>query len=167
MVLPHPPCGERKQREPEQQVEISPEDWTCHRGAGLQQVMVVVPVNAHVKETQDVAEKHWQQRPQRFQAVTMRYLHLQNHDRDDDRNYSIAERFQSPFIHLSSGVLLEVSAAAVIKQASDLQPRQVLRRSHGLQPNSLHLSDFTFHIHAVSLEWICCRALQTRCPCTR
>jgi hypothetical protein len=58
VFLPHPPGGERKQREPEQQVQISPEHPTSHRGAGMQQLMVVVPVDPDINAAQDVTEEY-------------------------------------------------------------------------------------------------------------
>lgn len=50
-----------KQGEPEEQMEIGPEYCTRYGCAGVQQMMVIVPVNANIKEAQDVAEKRRQQ----------------------------------------------------------------------------------------------------------
>lgn len=52
MVLTHPPSCERKQREPEQQVKISPEYCTCHNGARMQHVMVELRVTLESDEPQ-------------------------------------------------------------------------------------------------------------------
>ena len=100
MVFSHPPGGKRKQREPEQEMQVGPEHCTCHHRAGMQQVMVIIPVNANVQKAQNVAEKHGQQRSQCSEAVAMRHLHLQYHDRDNDRDHAIAERLQPSFGHL-------------------------------------------------------------------
>src|SRR5262249_38288359 len=57
MILPHPAGSKRKQREPEQQVQVRPKDRARYRRGGMQQVMVVVPIDADINETQDVAEE--------------------------------------------------------------------------------------------------------------
>jgi len=53
--------------------------------------MMIVLVDAHINETQDIAEERRYERHQVFQTVAVRDLHLQDHDRDDDRDHSIAE----------------------------------------------------------------------------
>src|SRR5215472_3172464 len=106
MVFPHPPGGEWKQGKPEQQVQIGPEHCARHPGAGMEHVMMIVPVNTNIEKTHDVAEEHRQYRYQGFQAAALRYLHLQHHDRDDDRDHAVTERFQSPLAHLASCVPL-------------------------------------------------------------
>jgi hypothetical protein len=68
----------------------------------MQHVMVVIPVDADVKEAQDVAEEDGQQWSQLLQVASMWYLHLQHHDRNDDCYHSITERFESPGGHLIS-----------------------------------------------------------------
>src|ERR1700756_1673196 len=57
MVLPHPSGGERKQRQPEQQVQVGPHHCPRHRRSRVQHVMMIVPVDAHINETQDIAEE--------------------------------------------------------------------------------------------------------------
>src|SRR5258706_9384376 len=64
MVLPHPGGDERRQREPKQQMQIRPQHATGNMLRCLQEVMMVVPVDPDVDETQDIAEenrKEWLQ----------------------------------------------------------------------------------------------------------
>src|SRR5258707_10503581 len=58
MVLPHPGGNERGQREPKQQMQIRPQDTTRNMLRRLQEVMMVVPVDADVNEAQDIAEEN-------------------------------------------------------------------------------------------------------------
>jgi hypothetical protein len=102
MVLAHPSRSERKQRQPEQQVQVRPERRAGDRAARVEHVMMIVPVDADEDEAQDVAEEDRQQRPQFVQAVAMRHPELQHHDRDDDRDHTIAERFQPSLAHPAS-----------------------------------------------------------------
>jgi hypothetical protein len=68
----------------------------------MQQVMVVVPVNADINETQDVAEEDRQYGKQVLRTVAVRHFHFQHHDRDDDRDHAVAESLQSPRPHIPS-----------------------------------------------------------------
>jgi hypothetical protein len=68
----------------------------------MRHVMVVVPADSDINETQNVTEKDRQNRSQRLHGVAMRYFQLKHHDRDDDRDHSVAECFQSPFGHVVS-----------------------------------------------------------------
>src|SRR6516164_5540833 len=68
----------------------------------MQQVMVVVPVDADINETQDVAEEDRQYGQQVVRAVAVRHFHFQHHDRDDDRDHAVTESLQSSRPHLPS-----------------------------------------------------------------
>src|ERR1700739_614195 len=111
MILPHPASSKRKQRQPEQQVQVRPKDRARYPRGGMQQVMMIVPIDADINETQDVAEEDRQYGQQVVRAVTPRYFHFQHHDRDDDRDHAIAESLQSSCPHLLSP-LARLAAAA-------------------------------------------------------
>src|SRR5271170_7670256 len=54
MIFAHPGGREREKREPEEQVEVRPEDAAGDVLGGVEEVVMVVPINADVDETQDV-----------------------------------------------------------------------------------------------------------------
>src|SRR6267143_1158524 len=89
MVLPHPGGNERGQREPKQQMQIRPQDAACNMLRRLQEVMVVVPVDADVYETQDIAEENRKEWLQGRKTGSFWRLHFQHHDSDDDGEYSL------------------------------------------------------------------------------
>jgi hypothetical protein len=64
MVLAHPAGDERQQRQPKQQMQIGPEHAAADALHGVQQVVMVVPVDADIDKAQDVAEENRQQRLQ-------------------------------------------------------------------------------------------------------
>ena len=99
MVLAHPSGDERDQREPEEQVQVGPEDLPVHAGSGLEQVVVVVPIDAEEDVAQHVGEKEGQDRPQRRQVAAVRRLKVEHHDGDEDGDHAVAERFEAAFGH--------------------------------------------------------------------
>ena len=123
MVLANPRCGEREKREPEKQVEVRPEDTTRDFFGGLEQVVMVVPINADVDETQDVAEEDGQERFQRGEVRFVRDFQLQHHDGDDDGEDAVAEGFESGGFHLvGAGCPKEAAFAErkLVGESSDL-----------------------------------------------
>src|SRR5579871_2961989 len=82
----------------------------------MQHMMMVVPVDTDINEAEDITEKDRQQRPQRFHSAAIRHLHLQHHNRDDDRNYAVAEGLQSALAHL----LLPCGISEIPKAAAAL-----------------------------------------------
>src|SRR6266853_210962 len=91
MVLPHPGGNERGQREPKQQMQIRPQDAARNVRRRLQEVMMVVPVDADVNETQDVAEENRKEWLQGRKTGSLWRLHFQHHDSDDDGEYPITK----------------------------------------------------------------------------
>src|SRR5438270_7738678 len=99
MVLAHPPGDKRKERQPEQEMQVRPKDCAIHAAGCFEQMMVIVPIDAQVKETHHVAQKNRQERFDRRPIRSVRHLQLQQHDREDDREHRIAEGFESVLVH--------------------------------------------------------------------
>jgi len=55
-------------------------------------LLELVPVDAHVDETEHVAHEHRPQRDQRAEIGGVRDLKFQHHDGDDDGDDAVAER---------------------------------------------------------------------------
>ncbi len=69
--------------------------------------MVIVPVNAHIHEAQDVAQKNRSDSTQTLKSRVVWHLHFENHDRDNDGQNAITECFESVFSHrFSSNVIV-------------------------------------------------------------
>src|SRR5437870_1151858 len=82
-------------------MQVGPEDAAVNKPGRLQEMVVVVPVDADKDKTERIAQKDRDQRAQRIEADTVRRLHFEHHDGDDDRYHAITECFQSPFTHPS------------------------------------------------------------------
>ena len=98
-VFSHPCRDERHEREPEEQVQIGP-----HRAArdplrGVQQVMMIVPIDPQENEAQDVRVEGRQQRPEAVPVWRFRGLQFQHHDRDDHGDHAIAEGLEPSLCH--------------------------------------------------------------------
>src|SRR6185436_11700856 len=61
--------------------------------------MMIVPINADINEAQNVTQKDRQQRLERSRFGAVGDFQLQHHDRDNDRQHSVAERFQTILFH--------------------------------------------------------------------
>ena len=57
VIFSDPVGGEGKKREPEEEMEIGPENAAADLFDGVEEVMVVVPVDSNVGEAEDVAEE--------------------------------------------------------------------------------------------------------------
>jgi hypothetical protein len=55
MILADPGGRERKQLNPEQQMQIHPQNPAIHTFRGMEQMMMVVPVDADMNEAEDIA----------------------------------------------------------------------------------------------------------------
>src|ERR1700730_18943115 len=101
MVLPHPGGNERGQRETKQQMQIRPQDAARDMLRRLQEVMIVVPVDAKVNEAQDIAEENRKEWLQGRKTGSLWRLHLQHHDSDDDCEYPVTKSLHAALGHPS------------------------------------------------------------------
>ena len=99
MIFADPGGGEREKREPEEEMEVRPEDAAADAFGGLEEVVMVVPVDADVDETEDVAEEDGQERFQGGEVGGVRDFQFQHHDGDDDREDAVAEGFEPGGFH--------------------------------------------------------------------
>lgn len=74
MVFAGPTSDERKERKPEEKMQIGPHDRTVNPRREAQEMVVIIPLNAEVDEAQDIAEENGQQRSQRGEAGAVRHL---------------------------------------------------------------------------------------------
>ena len=102
MILAHPASDKRKQRQPEKQMQVGPENASGDPDARVKHMVMIVPVDAKVHEAQHVAHEHRDKRRERFQVVAVRDLHLEDHDRDDDRQDPVAKRLEPVLAHFPS-----------------------------------------------------------------
>jgi hypothetical protein len=78
-------------------MQIGPERAAIDALYCMQHVVVIVPVDPDVDETQDIAQKYGQKRHQRFHPGVVRYFQFQHHDRNDDGDDTVAESLESSF----------------------------------------------------------------------
>ena len=104
MVLSGPTRQEWYQGEPEEQVQVRPKDLPIDALRCVKHVMVIVPVNTEVDEAQNIGNQGWNDGSKVIPTDSLRGLELQNHDRDEDRDHTIAESFQPRLMHRFSSV---------------------------------------------------------------
>jgi hypothetical protein len=68
--------------------------------AGMQQMMMVVPVDPDVDEAQDIAQENRDQGYERAQGLAVRDFELQHHDGDDDGDDAVAEGFNPGIVQI-------------------------------------------------------------------
>src|SRR6266513_3871805 len=81
-------------------MKVCPQNAATDLVCGLEQMMMIVPVDAQVDKTEYIAQKHWQQWLQSGKLDRVRHVQFQHHDCDDDGKNSVAERFESTRFHL-------------------------------------------------------------------
>src|SRR4051794_24750572 len=82
-------------------MQIGPKNPAINVLHYMEHMVVVVPVDCDIDETEDVAEKHWNKRHESRQVRIVWHLHFQHHDGDDDGDHSIAECLESSLAHIS------------------------------------------------------------------
>jgi hypothetical protein len=106
-IFAYPGGSEWKQRQPEQQMQIRPQNSAADRVRGLEHMMMIAPINADIDEAQDIAQEDGRQCRQVDDAARMRrWLQFQHHDGNRHGDDAIAERFKSILFH--AAMLMEV-----------------------------------------------------------
>src|SRR5216684_7376583 len=90
----------------------------------LQEVMMVVPVDADVNEAQDIAEENRKEWLQSRKTGSLWRLHFQHHDGDDDGEYPITKSLHAALGHPSYSFFWFVgqAGAAQLRAASPQRP---------------------------------------------
>jgi hypothetical protein len=110
-IIAQPRGRGRNQRQPEQQVRIGPQDEAIDPRYGVQQMVMVVPVDGHIDEAQHIAHEARRQRLERGPIGAVRDFQLQHHDGDDDSDDAVAECGQPVFAHQEASLLRAFLAA--------------------------------------------------------
>src|SRR5260221_9994706 len=82
-------------------MQIRPQDATRNMLRRLQEVMMVVPVDADVNEAQDIAEENRKEWLQGRKIGSLWRLHFQHHDCDDDGEYPVTKSLHAALGHPS------------------------------------------------------------------
>ncbi len=85
---------------PEQQVQVRPQNAATNGSDGLEQMVMIVPVDAHVHEAEHVAHEDRAKALQVLEARSVGRNEFQDHDRDDDRDDAVAERLEAALVYL-------------------------------------------------------------------
>src|SRR5947207_14009305 len=96
-------------------MQVRPEDLAVDARRCVQEMVMVVPVDAEKNEAQDVRAKRRRQRLQRMPVVSVWHLELEHHDGDQDRDDSIAERLESPFGHFRDEYYVGIRARVRVR----------------------------------------------------
>src|SRR5690348_4556845 len=83
-------------------MHIGPQDYAPHPDDGVQQMMMVVPIDRDIHKAEHIAEKHRHQPAERTPIGALRHLQFQHHDRDDDGDNAVAESRQTVSWHRDS-----------------------------------------------------------------
>lgn len=85
----------------EEKVEICPKHRRADVGNGVEDVVVIVPVDADVEEAEDVAKEDREDCRKSCPVGTFGDVELKHHDRDDDGEDSVGESFEAVLLHWS------------------------------------------------------------------
>jgi len=99
LILSHPGGREREKGEPEEEVEVGPEDGGGYAVGGVEEVVVVIPVDADVDEAEEVAEEDGKQAGEGGEVGSAGDLEFEHHDGDDDGEDTVTEGFEAVFRH--------------------------------------------------------------------
>ncbi len=83
-------------------MRIRPQDLAVDPLGRLQHVVVVVPVDREKDEAEHICQKNGQQRAQRAPVGSVRNFQLENEDRYQNCNHTVAERLEAVFVHAIS-----------------------------------------------------------------
>src|SRR5215475_12492169 len=82
-------------------MQVGPEDLAIDPLSGVEQMMMVVPVNAEKNEAEDVSQEYRDERTKRLPVTAVGNPQLQDHDGDEDGDDAITEGFETIFLHYS------------------------------------------------------------------
>jgi hypothetical protein len=111
-------------------------------------VVVVVPIDAEVNETQNVAQEYGDQWHQSLDTLAVGHLHFQYHDGDDDGDHAITERFKPILSHAKS--TRAQRNFQFTKMANADGNKKINRKIGSSSPNEYPACDTPIHMFAAA-----------------
>lgn len=99
VVFVYPGGAEWQEGDPEEQVQVCPEDLSVHAFDDVEEMVMVVPEYAYIYEAEQVGEGDGDHGAEGCPVRTMWGTDLKYHDRDDDGKYTVTECFEPVLVH--------------------------------------------------------------------
>lgn len=80
-------------------MEIGPERRSIDALGGVEEVVMIVPVDGDHDEAEDIAQEDRKNGAESGESGTVRRFHFEDHDGDDDGEDAVAEGFEAVFGH--------------------------------------------------------------------
>jgi hypothetical protein len=80
-------------------VKIRPKQFSIHPIHHVEEVMVIIPVDAYIQKAQHIADEYWNERFKIADVIRMGNFQFKDENGNNDGEHAVAESFKSIFMH--------------------------------------------------------------------